>query len=271
MAVVGAAMVAAWSAGAGTAQAEEPTTVDHPSCEQLLAAVTTDEAPDGDPCEDPTPVDECGFVPLPSTEAGETTDGDVEGEDPCAVDVTVGGTGDCEDPESFTFTVDATGLAATTTYRIYLTSADLETLPEDEVPTNTSFDFATDAKGAVTGATHTSTEGDFDFPSGGFTLTYVVVDEAEDSLAYIDQTDVGECTPETQPGGTAPTPTPTPAPIIAPAPSTTVAPVVVTHPAVAQPAVLANTGTPVTASALLGGGLLVAGAGALVATRRRSS
>ena len=253
------------------AQAEEPITGDLPTCEQLLAAITTDEAPDVDPCEDPTPVDECGLLPLLSTEAGGTTDSDVEGVDPCSVDVTVAVTGDCEDPESFTFTVDATGLAATMTYRIYFTSADLETLPDDEVPTNTFFDFTTDANGAVTGATHTSTEGDFDFPSGAFTLTYVVVDEAEEELAYIDQTDVGECTPETQPGGTAPTPTPTPAPTTTPASTTTAAPVVVTQPAVAQPAVLANTGTPVMTAALLGGGLLVVGAGALVATRRRSS
>jgi LPXTG-motif cell wall-anchored protein len=270
MAVVGAVLVAAWSGGAGIAQATDGD-VDPDTCASLLSVASVDDqGGSDDPC-DEIPVDvDCLSIPLP-TEAGE--DATVETDGDCSIDVTVDVVGNCEDPESFTFTVDATGLEAETDYRIYLTSADLTQLGPDEVPPNTFFDVTTDVDGSVKGATHTSTEGTFDFPAGEFTLTYLVISEDGLVPAYIDQVDIsGDCTPEPQPGETTPTPAPTQPTPGAAAPTTpVVAPVVVTQPAVTQPAVLANTGTPVTAAALLGGGLLVAGAGALVATRRRSS
>ena len=261
--MVGAALVAAWAGGSGIAQATGDDAAQGPNCIDLTSVESFDV--------DGSVPDDCGWVPgegdgdcgILLGSAGEGA----ESSDPCSVDVTVGVTGDCEQPETFIFTVDATGLEPGTDYEILLTSADVTT---DEAPEDgpvVTFTFPTDEDGDVEGFTYTSTEGTFDFPAGAFTLSWLAAGDHEGSVPVFGQTEVGECEVETEPVVTPPAATPT---LDAPITTPVAAPVVVT-PAVAHPAVLANTGSPVTTAALLGGGLLLAGAGALVATRRRAS
>ncbi|MEI4272825.1 LPXTG cell wall anchor domain-containing protein [Klenkia sp. LSe6-5] len=259
LAVVGAAVVAAWAGGTGIAQAGTETEGE-PTCSDLVLASVTEDGSEDDPCGYPLP-DDCEFIPLFAAGEGE---GDVLPEFPCGDDISLDVKGDCEDPETFTFIVNATGLNPNSRYEMLLFS------DPDASDADVIFPFRADEDGDVTDFEYTDTEseGEFDFPAGAFTLYWEAGGQFEGAYPTYGVTDVAECEPvTTEPVvEVPPTTTPvTPAPVAAPV---HVAPVAA--PA-AHPAVLANTGSPVTSAALLGGGLLLAGAGALVATRRRAS
>ena len=246
-AVMGTALVGMWAAGTGVASATDgeglplPTS---PGCEDI-ATITGYGEGEG---EWPPPCD---------TELSVWVDVD----------------GDCDDPETFTFYVDAEGLIPSTDYYVSFTSEAFEPTSPDIEP-EVELDFTADEDGYGYAEVEVEEGDGIVVTSGAFTVQYDVFDD--DARSRIDSgvVEVGAC--ETTPPTTTPPTTTAPvthepaAPTTTAPATTTVAPVVV-HPAAAAPAVLANTGAPVTAAALLGGGLLVAGAGALVATRRRAS
>ena len=240
-AVVGAAFVAAWAGGAG------------------IASATPTEGTDGG----------CELPPVLLTT--QTEDQPVNPE-PCGVDVWVAVDGDCLDPETFTFNVAAEGLQAGGEYGLLAYSDDIT--GADGEPTGVLFTFTAKEDGSAEESFPVTEDADFKAPSGDFVVTYEVVTDIEaDEPTPVDSGTYELAACEAQ---STPTPTPTEEPVAsahpttsAPASTTPAAAPVVVHPVAQQP-VLANTGTPAAAMALVGAGLLVAGGGALVATRRRA-
>ncbi|WP_091246509.1 LPXTG cell wall anchor domain-containing protein [Klenkia soli] len=257
---MGAALIAAWTGGTGIASATEDTSpVDTGSgCEAPILA-----AAEGDLTDVEGTSDDEGTVegdPIHPEPCDTGTDPDAE------VWVDVLPDGDCADPETFTFVVNATGLEAGVTYTLLLGSEDIDFTYPDGQPVFVE-DIEADAQGAIKGYSFTETEGaDFSAPSTGISFAFALAEGfGTDDGEFLGFGEAGLKACETEPVVVPAEPThPVATPVAA-------APVVVTHPAAAQPAVLANTGSPVTTAALLGGGLLVAGTGALVATRRRAS
>jgi len=244
-AVVGAAFVAAWAGGAG------------------IASATPTETTDGG----------CQLPPLLLT--SETEDLPINPE-PCGVDVWVAVDGDCENPETFTFNIDAEGLEPGGEYGLLAYSDDI--VGADGEPTGFRFVFDADEAGDASESFPVTESADFQAPSAGFTVQYEVVTdlEADEPTPVAGGSyELEACeteTPTTTPVTTHPTEQPVESAhptTSAPATTTPAAAPVAIHPAAQQP-VLANTGTPTAAIALVGGGLLVAGGGALVATRRRA-
>lgn len=188
---------------------------------------------------------------------------------------------DCAEPETLTLHVEGEGLWAEDVHVLTLESAGFLTDLDAsyfEVP------LVVDEDGTVSVDLPATEDADVTLADGPFTVDFTVYATYEEhgyeAVEYVvdeGHVDVPACeapaTPPVTPPVTQPvvpvTPAPTTAPVTTPA-VPTVVPVAV-HPVTAAPAVLANTGSPVTTAALLGGGLLVAGAGALVATRRRAS
>lgn len=259
MAVVGAAMVAALAGGAGIAQADDEGGA-LPTCIDLsAAAVVAEGSPEIDPCLELP--DDCELIPLLAAEGAPVSVDAVHPEFPCGDDITIDVEGDCENPEEFTFTVNATGLNPNAKYNALL---GVDPLGD----TDLIFSFTADANGDVKGFQYVETEAadGFDFPAGAFTLYYLVGPDEGLDFPTFGAVDVEECKPVVVDPVVVVPPAAQPAPVAAPV----AAPVHVT-PVAAHPAVLANAGSPVTSAALLGGGLLVVGAGAMVATRRRAS
>jgi hypothetical protein len=207
-----------------------------------------------------------------------------DGVDPCQGEVYVSAGDDCADPGTLTFYVDATGLAAGSDYRL---AFDSDAFTGSGQQPAFVYDLVTDADGAVKTIVDGTESADVRFPDGPFTLRFELLD-ADGGVAYGEFTvDTCEATESATPTTTAPTTTRTHTTTEAPAPTTseqaasgsTASPTTATTtanalaaapsaPVAARPAALATTGAPMTGMALLGAGLLVAGAGALVATRR---
>lgn len=189
------------------------------------------------------------------TDGGDVVDsGTVEVDETCQGDADLVVSGDCVVPETLELQLAVTGLLPDEDYTVVYASEGF--VPADGEPKLLTDEFTTDGSGAATLTTTVTEDAEVTFPDGQFTIGYEVYLDGDDTTSIEGQA-VAEACPVDE--GTTPGTTP---PTIHPAP-------VVVQPVVQHPAVLANTGTPTAMMVLLGGGLLVAGTGALVATRRR--
>lgn len=203
--------------------------------------------------------DEDGYVNYDVDKPDENTiaSGDLEYVQTCQGEAELAVTRDCLVPETLTLDFRATGLLPDSSYVVVYTSAGFVSSSGDEPFVPAEFD--TDGAGAGAVTIPVTEDKDATVAEGAFAVDYEVYLVGDLTTSITGSGEVVACTVDE---GAHPT---TPA-----QPTQPVAAPVVVQPVAQQPAVLANTGTPTAVMALVGGGLLATGAGALVATRRRA-